>query len=320
MRSPDTVEAHDVVVTDDIVDLAAVQRELPAQWPGRVRFQPGLPAEPGVVALLAGPGTEVSAAALDRLPDLRAVVVTSMGWDHVDVDAARSRGVTVVGVGPYCVDEVAEHTLALVLDLLRGVTRLDRAVRGGTWDYASVGRPVRGASLGLVGLGRIGAAVAWRAGALGMRVSAFDPFVDAFVDPLALAGAPEVAMAASLDTLVAGSDVVSVHVPLTPQTEGLIGKDVLARFPEGSYLVNVSRGEVVTEEALAEALQNGRLAGAALDVLAHEPPGAGDPMLSAPRTVLTPHAAWYSPAAVERLSQSAGAVLAGALAEKGPRR
>lgn len=127
-------------------------------------------------------------------------------------------------------------------------------------------------------------------------------------------------MAASLDTLVAGSDVVSVHVPLTPQTEGLIGRDVLARFREGSYLVNVSRGEVVTEEALAEALQNGRLAGAALDVLAHEPPGAGDPMLSAPRTVLTPHAAWYSPAAVERLSQSAGAVLAGALAEKGPRR
>lgn len=313
MTDGGAVGAHEVVVTDDIVDVALVELELPGCWSGRVRFEPGLPARPGVVALLAGPGTEVSAAALDRLPDLRAVVVTSMGWDHVDADAARSRGMTVAGVGPYCVDEVAEHTLALVLDLLRGVTLLDGAVRAGGWDGGGVGRPVRGASLGLVGMGRIGAAVAWRAGALGMRVSAFDPFVDP-VSPPGAPGAPGVAMTSSLESLVAESDVVSVHVPLSPSTEGLIGREILARFREGSYLVNVSRGGVVTEQALAEALRSGRLAGAALDVLAHEPPRPGDPMLSAPHTVITPHAAWYSPAAVERLSQSAGALLAEALA------
>lgn len=328
------VDLPEIVVTDDIVDSSAVASELPPQWARAVRPECQLPSGRGIVALLAGPGADVSGAAMDRLPDLRVIVVTSMGWDHVDTEAARQRGVTVVGVDPYCVDEVAEHTIALVLDLLRGVTWLDASVRAGGWDYASLGRPVRGAALGLVGLGRIGAAVAWRARGLGMVVSAYDPLLGpgpgnrtaaaAAATTEALAAPPTGAAAShsagavrivpSLEQLVANSDVVSLHVPLSPGTAGMVDKELLARFKEGSFFVNVSRGELVTETALGEALREGRLAGAALDVLVHEPPGHSDPMLGLPRTVLTPHAAWYSPAAIERLSRSAGRALAQALA------
>lgn len=312
-----------IVVADEIVDPAAVASALPGRWATAVRAQTGLPAGAGIVALLAGPGTDVSGAAMDRLPDLRAIVVTSMGWDHVDTEAARSRGVAVVGVDPYCVDEVAEHTIALVLDLLRGVTWLDASVRAGGWDDGRLGRPVRGAALGLIGLGRIGAAVAWRARGLGMAVSAYDPLLEpgaraAVTGPAEEGGEPgTVEVVSSLEELVAGSDVVSVHVPLGPETKGLIDERLLAHFREGSYLVNVSRGEVVTEAALGQALRDGRLAGAALDVLAHEPPGADEQVLAFPRTVLTPHAAWYSPAAIDRLSRSAGRVLARAFADAG---
>ncbi len=297
-----------IAVTDAIVDPTAMASELPRRWAGGVVTEAGVPSGSSVVALLSGPGTDVSAATLDGLPGLRVIVVTSMGWDHVDTDAARARGVVVVGVEPYCVDEVAEHTIALVLDLLRGVTRLDESVRAGSWDHAGVGRTVRGTTLGLVGLGRIGAAVAWRASALGMIVSAYDPLFEP-------GAAGEVHVVSSLGKLVSENDVVSLHVPLTPETKGLFGHELLGRFREGSYLVNVSRGELVTEAALGTALRNGTLAGAALDVLVHEPPRRDDPVLGFPRTVLTPHAAWYSPEAVDRLSHSAGRALARALAE-----
>lgn len=306
-----------IAVTDDIVDLAAVRAELPDRWRIGVRSEEKIPSAPGVVALLAGPGSDVSAAAMDRLPDLQVIVVTSMGWDHVDVDAARARRVSVVGVEPYCVDEVAEHTIALTLDLLRGVTRLDRSARAGAWDYAEISRPVRGTVLGLIGLGRIGTAVAWRARGLGMAVSAYDPLAGAGTNPGNAAepgDAATVRMVPSLEELVSTSDVVSVHVPLGPETKGLVDRDLLSHFRPGSYLVNVSRGEVVTEPALGEALRDGRLGGAALDVLAHEPPAPDDAVLAFPRTVLTPHAAWYSPAAIDRLSHSAGRMLAEALA------
>ena len=299
---------------DEILDVPTVAGELPCGWAGRVRSEERVPSGPGIVALLAGPGAEVSKAALDRLPDLRIVVVTSMGWDHVDVEAARARGVAVAGVEPYCVDEVAEHTIALILDLLRGVTWLDQGVRAGRWDGVRLGRTLAGTALGLVGLGRIGSGVAWRAGALGMVVSAFDPLVERAE---AAGDDRGVRLVLSLEELVSSSDVVSLHVALGPGTKGLVDAQLLSRFRPGSYLVNVSRGEVVTEAALGAALREGRLAGAALDVLAHEPPGRDDPVLGFPRTVITPHSAWFSQGAVTRVSHSAGRVLAGELARAG---
>jgi len=151
-----------------------------------------------------------------------------------------------------------------------------------------------------------------------MAVLAYDPVLGALPGTRAEhPGIPPggVRIVSTLEELVASSDVVSVHVPLAPETRGLIDKNLLAHFREGSYLVNVSRGEVVTEPALGESLREGRLAGAALDVLAHEPPGLGDPVLGFPRTVLTPHAAWYSTKAVDRLSHSAGQALARVLGD-----
>jgi len=308
-RSSGIVGPAVIAVADDIVDLHVVSNELPERWAGSVRLNSGPLVGRGIVALLAGPGTVVSGITMGLLPDLRVIVVTSMGWDHVDTDAARSRGVVVVGVEAYCTDEVAEHTVALLLDLLRGVTWLDATVRAGRWDYARAGRPVRGSALGLIGLGRIGAAVAWRAHGLGMTVSAYDPVLDPRTNDL-----PDVRRVASLEALVSSSDAVSVHVPLSPATIRLVNKDLLACFRKGSYFVNVSRGEVVTEAALGEALREGRLAGAALDVLVHEPPRYDDPILGFPHTLFTPHSAWYSPAAIDRLSRSAGRALVGALA------
>lgn len=298
-----------IVVCDSIVDTNVVRKQLPAVWQTRVRRQEVLPVGMGIVGVLVGPGHDLSGAAMDALPDLRVVVVTSLGSDHIDVTAAASRGIAVRGVGPYCVDEVADHTIALVLSLFRGITRLDRSVRAGAWENVGIGRPVRGSVLGVVGYGRIGAAVAARAHGLGMRVLAYDTIVSA--------GGPgsEVAFVASLAELVSSSDVVSLHVPLSETTRGLIDGAVLSKFRRGAFLVNVSRGEVVDQEALGVVLSSGALAGAALDVLVREPPPPGDPVLDFPHTILTPHSAWFSPEAIVRLSRSAGSVLSAALAE-----
>lgn len=298
-----------IVVCDSIVDTDVVRNELPVSWQSRIRRQEELPVGLGIVGVLVGPDHDLSAAAMDSLPDLRIVVVTSMGWDHIDITAAASRGIAVRGVEPYCVDEVADHTIALVLDLFRGVTGLDRSVRAGAWESVGTGRPLRGAVLSVVGYGRIGAAVAARAQGLGMSVLAYDAMVSDGVP------GSEVTFVASLEELVSSSDVVSLHVPLSETTRGLIDGAVLSKFRPGAFLVNVSRGEVVDQEALGVVLSSGALAGAALDVLVREPPPPGDPVLDFPRTILTPHSAWYSPEAIVRLSRCAGSALSAALAE-----
>jgi D-3-phosphoglycerate dehydrogenase / 2-oxoglutarate reductase len=298
-----------IVVCDPVVDADVVRNELPAGWQSQVRQQEELPVGIGIVGVLVGPNHHLSAAAMDALPDLRVVVATSLGWDHIDVTAAATRGIAVRGVGPYCVDEVADHTIALVLSLFRGITGLDRSVRVGAWETTGTGRPLRGAVLGVVGYGRIGAAVAARAQGLGMSVLAYDT-VASDVGP-----GSEVAFVASLEELVSSSDVVSVHVPLSETTRGLIDGAILSKFRPGAFLVNVSRGEVVDQEAVGAVLSSGALGGAALDVLVREPPPPDDPVLDFPHTILTPHSAWFSPEAIVRLSRSAGSELSAALAE-----
>jgi D-3-phosphoglycerate dehydrogenase / 2-oxoglutarate reductase len=298
-----------IVVCDSIVDTDVVRNQLPAGWQSRIRQQEELPVGIGIVGVLVGPDHDLSAAAMDGLPDLRVAVATSMGWDHIDVKAAASRGIAVRGVEPYCVDEVADHAIALVLNLFRGITGLDRSVRAGAWESVGTGRPLRGAVLGVVGYGRIGAAVAARAQGLGMNVLAYDTIVSGSVP------GSEVTFVASLEELVSSSDAVSLHVPLSETTRGLIDGTVLSKFRPGAFLVNVSRGEVIDQEALGVVLSSGALAGAALDVLVREPPSPGDPVLDFPHTILTPHSAWFSPEAKVRLSRCAGSVLSAALAE-----
>jgi D-3-phosphoglycerate dehydrogenase / 2-oxoglutarate reductase len=248
-----------------------------------------------VVALLIGTDVRVEAEDLARLPALRVVASCSVGFDHVAYEEAERRGVWVCNVPDYCIEEVADHSLALLLGLLRGVVELDRSVRGGAWDSAAAGelRRIRGTRLGVVGFGRTGRALAERASALGFDVWATDPAVPQ--EAIAAAGAK----AASLDELLESCEAFSLHLPLTPETKGLIGAEELARMPRGSVLVDTARAELVDLDALLGALEGGHLAGAALDVLPSEPPTLERPAPTAPRLVVTPHAAWYSAEAEE---------------------
>jgi D-3-phosphoglycerate dehydrogenase len=253
----------------------------------------------------------VRAADVDRLPSLRVIATPSVGFDHVDVDAATTRGVWVCNVPDYCVDEMADHALALLLSLVRGVVELDRSVRAGDWTYEAAGRLQRVADvrLGVVGLGRIGRALATRARALGMEVSAHDPFVSD--EEIARTGADP----ATLDDLLRRSTAISVHAPLTPETRGLIGARELALLPDGAYVVNAARAGLVDTGALLSALESGHLGGAALDVLDVEPPSPESPAPSASRLVVNPHAGWYSDRAEEavfmRAAESVRDVLEG---------
>jgi D-3-phosphoglycerate dehydrogenase len=223
------------------------------------------------------------------LPALRVVATATVGYDHIDIDAAEEHGVAVVSVPDYCTQEVADHALALLLGLVRGVVALDLNVRQGGWDAKAAGplRTLAEMRVGIVGLGRIGSALATRLLALGAEVWAHD------VLPVVRDGVRFV----ELEELLAESDAVTLHVPLTRETRGLIGRRQIALMKHDALLVNTSRGAVVDVGAVLEALRAGRLGGAALDVLPQEPPPVA-PL--APNLVLTPHAAYYSEAAEER--------------------
>ena len=239
----------------------------------------------GAIALLAqyAPITEAVMAAL---PDVRVVGRYGVSLDNIELPAAAARGIRVVNVPDYCIDEVADHAIGLVLALTRGIVALDRAVHAGTWHFRQAGelRRAAGMRLGLVGLGRIGAATARRALAMRFEVVAADPR-SRQVDGVALMG---------LDELLATSDIVSLHSWLDPSTRHLLDAAALARMKPGAFLVNTSRGGVVDQPALVEALRSGHLGGAALDVLEREPIAPDDPLLSMPNVVLTPHTAFYS--------------------------
>ncbi len=232
----------------------------------------------------------VTAADIHRVPSLRVVATPSVGVDHVDVDQATRRGVWVCNVPDYCVDEMADHAFALLLSLVRGVVELDRSVRAGTWRHDAAGtlRRLSDLAFGVIGFGRIGRALASRATAVGMDVRAHDPFVPD--EEMAAAGVRP----ATLEELLAASTAVSVHVPLTRETRGLLGARELALLPRGAYVVNVSRAGLVDTDALLEALESGHLGGVAIDVLDDEPPTQDAPAPRAPRLVVTPHAGWYS--------------------------
>ena len=257
-----------------------------------------------VDAILTVPRFPIDAAQIEALPMLRAIGTASVGFDHIDLDAAAARGIAVVSVPDYCTEEVADHTLALMLGLVRGVVVLDRSVSSGQWDPRAAGplRTLSGMRVGIVGLGRIGNAVAGRLLALGCEVWASD------IGPVSREGVRLV----PLDELLRSCDVVSVHVPLTPDTRGLIGRTEIESMPRGAYLVNTARGPVVDVGALLDALRSKRLGGAALDVLPGEPPAA-PPV--APNLIVTPHAAFYSPESealafrlcVERVREAVGA-------------
>ena len=258
--------------------------------------------------------TPIPADVTRSLQGCRIIARYGIGLDTIDLEAATETGIVVTNVPDYCIDEVSDHALALALALARGVVRLDRSVHTGSWspmDAAPLHR-LRGRALGLVGFGRIARALAAKASAIGFRVLAFDPYLSA--EAIAEAGAEP----CDLPTLLAGSDVVSLHAPLTPETRHLIGADELAQMREGALLVNTSRGPLIDLDALRSALGSGRIGGAALDVLENEPPAPDDPLLDRDDVILTPHAAFYSEESMAELQRKATEQVIEALAGRVP--
>jgi len=235
-------------------------------------------------AVLVRSATKITRDSLSRADRLKVIGRAGVGVDTIDVDAATERGIPVLTAPAGNTISAAELTLALLLALARRVPAADRSMRAGEWDRKSfTGVELFGKTLGLVGAGRIGGEVATRARAFGMQVIVFDPFLSpARVEALGVE-------TAVFDDLLTRSDVISVHVPLSAETKGLIGEAQLARLKPTAFVLNVARGGVVDEDALLRALQGKRIAGAALDVYSSEPLPADHPFRSLPNVVLTPH-------------------------------
>lgn len=238
----------------------------------------------GAHALIVRSATKVTDDMMGRAPHLRVIGRAGVGVDNIDVAAATARGIAVFNAPGGNTIAAAELTMALMLSLVRKVTEADRSIRDGRWDRASFrGVELRGRTVGIIGGGRIGGEVAKRCAAFDMEVLIDDPYLG---EERALElGAKLV----DLEDIVQMADVVSLHVPLTEETRGLIDADALDRMKGSAYLINVSRGGVVDEKALAEALESRNIAGAALDVYESEPLSLDSPLRKAPNLVMTPH-------------------------------
>jgi glycerate dehydrogenase len=242
----------------------------------------------------------MDARSITEAPRLRYIGILATGWNTIDLAAARQRGVVVTNIPGYSTPSVAQHVFALLLELTNQVAMHSADARAGGWsrnpDYCYRLTPLvelAGRVLGIVGFGQIGQAVARIGLAFGMRVLAHRR--DISIPP------PAGVEYATLDHLLAESDVISLHCPLTPATTGLINAERLARMKTTAFLINASRGPLIIESDLAAALRTNRIAGAAMDVLSTEPPAPDNPLLTAPRCFVTPHLAWATAAARRRL-------------------
>ncbi|MFB6220536.1 MAG: C-terminal binding protein [Halolamina sp.] len=260
-------------------------------------------------ALIVDAGTPVTAAVFDGAGALQVVGRSGIGVDNIDIDAAAANGVTVVNVPTYSLDEVSTHAFSLLLACVRAVPQYDRAVKDGTWDWKT-GQPLRrmaGRTLGLVGFGSIARRLAAKLRSFGVEVVATDPYVGA-----ATMRDYDVENV-SFGTLLDRADYVSVHVPLYEDTRHLFSTAAFERLSDDCLFVNTSRGPVVDEAALVDALERGEIRRAGLDVLESEPPAADSPLLDRDDVVLTPHAAWYSEESRDDLSEGVASGVAAVL-------
>lgn len=231
----------------------------------------------------------INASVFEALDELQVVGRYGIGVDSVDITAATEHGVQVVNVPDYCVDEVPTHTLALLLNCARNITRYDHEVKDGTWDWTT-GKPigqVAGSTLGLVGFGKLPHRLLELVEGFGFEVLVYDPYID--TEAIESAGCEEV----TFNELLKRARFVSLHAPLTEDTEGMIDAAAFETMREDSILVNTARGGLVNTSALEDAIENERIAGAGIDVLPQEPPDPTPPF-DHPNVIYTPHVAWYS--------------------------
>ena len=306
------------VITDHPSPDLDIERELLAEIGAEVRIAaPGqdLVEVTGDAHAILTCFAQVPAEVVAGAADLRVVGRYGVGVDNIDVAAATERGVPVTNVPVYCQDEVAEHVLALLFALARRLPAYDAAVRRGDWDIAS-GMPmfrIAGRTLGLVGFGQIARAVCERARGVGLRVLGADPWV-ANADVEAAGAEP-----ASLERLLAESDFVSLHTPLTDDTRGLLNDERLSTMKSTAFLINAARGPVVDLAALERALREGRIAGAGLDVFDPEVLPADHPLLQLPTLLPTPHVAFYSEESMVELRRQAVTAVVDVLSGRRPK-
>ena len=258
----------------------------------------------------------LTAAAIAGLAPGATAIRYGVGYNNFDLPALNAAGVKAAYVPDYCTAEVADHTAASMLSLLRKLPALDASVRRGEWAAVAVAKPLKAFSdtvVGFLGFGRIAQEVAARLAPFGFRFIACDPY---FADAAKWPGLRLV----SFDDLLAEADALTLHAPATPETVGIISAAALARMKPTAVLVNTARGDLVDEGALAAALTAGRLAGAALDVFLTEPLPADNPLRTAPGVVLGPHAAWYSEVAVAQLQTLVADEITRALTGQGVRK
>lgn len=234
--------------------------------------------------------SKIDRSIIENLVKCKIIVRQGIGFDNIDIKAAAEKNIIVCNVPDYCTDEVSDHTIALILSLVRKVPIYSGLVKNGIWDIKSVS-PIRRLStlvLGLAGFGKIAREVARKAKPFGFRIMAFDPYVS-----------PQLAEECGVDLvnfedLIKESDIISIHVPLSKETLHLFDKTKFNLMKPTAYIVNTGRGPLINEKDLYEALKNNRLAGAALDVLEQEPPQKDNPLLALENVIVTPHAAFYS--------------------------
>jgi len=296
-----------VVITDFLRDDLAPEREVLGDAARVVAFTASHEQEligriESAEAVILYHEISLSPQTIDRLRSCRLIVRGGVGFDNVDLECARKRGIPVANVPDYGSEEVADAALAMTLTLVRGITYLNARLRAGIGRWApQEAAPLtrlRGAVFGIVGLGRIGTATALRAKAFGLDVCYFDPYKSDGYDK-----AIGIRRCDRLEELLATSLVISLHCPLSPETRHLISADSISRMRPGSYLVNTARGAIVDTSAVPPALASGQLAGVGLDVLPEEPPRSHDPLMTAwrdpqhqayHRLIINPHAAFYS--------------------------
>lgn len=297
-----------------MIDAAALRDRLDAEVVVADGAQTLLDVADGADALVVDVNTPVDSAVFDALADLRVVARAGVGIENIDVAAAADHGVAVTNAPDYCTREVATHTVALLFDCARGVADYDADTRDGEWGWERGRRlhRLRGRTLGLVSFGPIARRVREQLRGFDIEVVAYDPYVDAAA--MAEADVEKVA----LDELYARVDYVSLHAPVTDDTRGMVDADALDAMGAESVLVNTGRGALVDEAALAEALADGTIAAAGLDVLREEPPETDHPLLELDNCTVTPHAAWYSAEAREELNATVAENVRAALAGETP--
>ncbi len=244
-------------------------------------------AREGDVVLIQSARPLLDRSLISQLERCRCIIRLGVGYDNIDLAAATERGIPVCNVPAYCTEDVADHALALMLNCVRQIGYQDRRIRAGFWDrsVARPNRPLRGSCLGIIGLGRIGRALARRVSGLGMTLLVDDPYVDA--ETIAGYGGQKV----TLEELLVRADIISIHCLLNEETYHLLGPAEFARMKQGVFIVNTSRGPVIDEAALAEALERGQVWGAGLDVLEREPLPVDSPLRRFENLTFTPHSA-----------------------------